>query len=148
MKTDQLIRQVRSYESMYAAGRAATAHFLKTCQSDPSHIPSAACFRVRDIRDCHDDLEYTYFIRMFTAFEGGLRTFWKRRLGKRSHPRVSRLMDRIAATCYMPARYLSNAHSVREFRNALVHGGVRQPVQIQEARSYLCKFLSNLPRQW
>lgn len=148
MKTTDMIQRVRSCESMYEAGRAATAHFLKTCQSDPSHIVSAACFRVRDIRNCHDDLEHTYLIRMFTIFEAALRAFWKHTSGKRSRPKASWLLNRIGATCYMPADHLLGAHGVREFRNTLVHGGTSKAMRLGEARSYLCKFLSNLPREW
>lgn len=32
--------------------------------------------------------------------------------------------------------------------NTLVHGGDRWSVTLAEARSHLCQFLSNLPREW
>lgn len=148
MNTHEIIRQIRSCESMCAAGKAATAHFLEVCQTDPSHIPRVARFRLRDIRDCHNDLEQTYLIRMFAVFEVTLREFWAHVDGKRSHPTVTRLMDRIAVRCRIPVGHLVLAHIVREFRNTLVHGGRSRSVTLDEARSHLCRFLSSLPREW
>ncbi len=148
MNTDEIILQIRSCESMCEAGRAATAHFLQVCQSDPSRIPRVGRFRLRDIRDCYQDLERTYLVRMFAVFEVTLREFWERVAGRRSHPSVTQLMDRIAARCRIPDDHLTLAHGVREFRNTLVHGGDRRTLALGEARRHLCRFLSNLPREW
>ena len=148
MKTRDAIEQLKACESMYEAGRAATIHFLRTCQSDPSHIPSAAGFRMRDILACRNDLEHTYLIRMFTFFEATLQTFWQRYSGKKSPQTVNWLMNRIAARRYMPSNHLHDAHGVRQFRNALAHNGNSRTLSLAEARSHLCKFLSNLPREW
>lgn len=148
MKTHEIIKQIKSCEGMCEAGKAATAHFFEICLSDPTRIPAAGNFRMRDIRACHDDLECTYLVRMFAVFEVVLREFWQRVARKRSHPSVNRLMDRIALRCNVSMEHLARAHSVREFRNALVHGGRRESVALGDARSYLCRFLSNLPREW
>lgn len=148
MKTHEIIRQIRSCESMCEAGKAATAHFLEVCLSDPTRIPSTGNFHIRDIRACHDDLEHTYLVRMFAIFEMTLREFWERAARRRGHPSVSRLMDRVALRCNVAVDHLALTHSVREFRNALVHGGRRESVTLGDARSYLCRFLSNLPREW
>jgi hypothetical protein len=148
MKTHEIIQQIRSCESMCEAGKAATAYFYEVCRSDPSCIPAAANFRARDIRACHDDLEHTYLARMFAIFEMTLREFWERAVGRQSHPAVNRLMDRIALRCNVAVDHLAMAHSVREFRNALVHGGKSESVTLGDARSYLCRFLSNLPHEW
>jgi hypothetical protein len=148
MKTHEVIQQIRSCESMCEAGKAATSYFLRLCRSDPSRIPSMGNFRVRDIRACHDDLEHTYLVRMFAVFETALREFWERAGRRQSHPPVNRLMDRIAVRCNMATDHLARAHSVREFRNTLVHGGTRESVTLGDARSYLCRFLSNLPHDW
>jgi hypothetical protein len=148
MKTHEIIWQIRSCESMCKAGKAATAHFLAVCLSDPTRIPSTGNFRMRDIRACHNDLEETYLIRMFAVFEAALREFWERVARRRSHPAVKLLMDRIALQCNVSMDHLARAHSVRDFRNALVHRGRCESVTLGDARSYLCRFLSNLPREW
>jgi hypothetical protein len=147
MNTYEIIQQIRSCEGMCKAGKAATAYFLGVCRSDPSHVPSTGDFRVRDIRACHDDLERTYLVRMFAIFEVTLREFWDRAARKRSHPSVNRLMDRIALRCNVALDRLARAHSVRSFRNTLIHGGTSESVTLADARSYLCGFLSNLPRE-
>ncbi len=148
MNTHKIIQQIRSCESMCKAGKAATAYFLEVCRSDPSHVPSTGDFRVRDIRACHDDLERTYLVRMFAIFEVTLREFWDRAARRRSHPSVNRLMDRVALRCNVAIDHLERAHSVRGFRNTLIHGGASEFVTLADARSYLCGFLSNLPREW
>ena len=148
MNTHEIISQIGSCESMCEAGRAATAYFLELCQSDPSHVSPVRRFRMRDIRDCHHDLERTYLVRIFAIFEVTLRAFWERTSGRQSRLGAARLMDRIASRCRMPADHLARAHGVREFRNALVHGGGGRSLPLGAARSYLCKFLSNLPREW
>jgi hypothetical protein len=148
MKTDDIITQIRSCESMCEAGRAATAHFFKVCRSDPSPIPPLGNFRVRDIRACHDDLERAYLVRMFAIFETTLREFWVRVAQRRSHPTVNRLMDRVALRCNTSVDQLAHAHSVRAFRNVLIHGGGSEFVTLGDARSFLCSFLSSLPREW
>ena len=148
MKTRDAIERLKACESMYEAGRAATTYFFNICESDPSHIPSAAGFRVQDILACRNDLEHTYLIRMFAFFEATLRTFWQQHSGKKSSQTVYRLMNRIASQRYMPFSLLNNAHGVREFRNTLIHGGTSKAVGLAEARSHLCRFLSNLPQEW
>ncbi len=85
---------------------------------------------------------------MFVIFEVTLREFWDRAARRRSHPPVNRLMDRIALRCNVAIDHLERAHSVRSFRNTLIHGGASESVTLADARSYLCRFLSNLPREW
>jgi hypothetical protein len=147
MNTHEIIAQIRSCEGMCEAGRAATAHFLEVCRSDPSHLSPVRRFRLRDIRDCHHDLERTYLVRMFAVFEVTLRDFRQRASGRQSHLAATHLMDRIASRYRIPADHLARAHRVREFRNTLVHGGGSRSLALGAARSYLCKFLSNLPRE-
>ncbi len=148
MNTYEVISQIRSCESMCEGGRAATAHFLEVCQSDPSHVSPVGRFRIRDIRACHYDLERTYLVRMFAIFEVTLRGFWERVSGRRSRLAATRLMDRIASRYRMPADHLAHAHKVREFRSTLVHGGGSRSLALRHAASHPCRFLSNLPREW
>ena len=148
MNTYEVISQIKSCESMCEAGRAATLYFLQVCQSDPSHVFPVGRFRVRDILACHHDLERTYLIRMFAIFEVTLREFWERASGRRSRLAATRLMDRIASRYRMPVDHLARAHRVREFRNTLVHGGGSRSLSLRDAKSHLCRFLSNLPREW
>jgi hypothetical protein len=148
MKTQERMLQIKSCEQMCDAGRAATAHFHKVCLSDPSQMPKETTFRLADILECHQDLEKTYLIRLFALFEATVRDFWRQVCGKKSHPLITSLLDRIASRWHMHYDVLSNTHVVRKYRNSLVHGWQAQPMTLSEARAYVCTFLSYLPREW
>ena len=148
MKIQDRILQIKSCEQMCYAGKAATAFFHKICYSDPSRIPKESTFRLHDIRECHEDLEKTYLIRLFALFEVTVRNYWREGCHRKSHPFMSTLLDRVASHCYMQFDVLSNTHAVRDYRNVLVHGGTAKSLTFSEARGYLCTFLSYLPREW
>ena len=133
---------------MFRAGHAAVSRYHTECQRNPSLVPTNA-FHPRDIRDCRDGLEDTYLVRMFADFEQTLRDYWQNVRGRKSRPSVSVLVGNIAAYCYVHEDNLARVHEVREYRNALVHGGKLPPkVLLAAARSPLCRFLSHLPLVW
>lgn len=148
MKTYDTMLSLKHCESMCYAGRSATAYFQEVCERNPNLVPKENAFPIKAIRDCHDDMENTYLVRIFAVFEWMLRDFWKRSIRRRSRPRVRDLIDSVAARCYVQADVLMRAHSVCVYRNALVHSGMAPPITLSEARSFLCTFLSNLPREW
>jgi len=148
MKTQDRILQIKSCEQMCYAGKAATAHFHKICHSGPSQLSKELTFRLHDIRECHEDLEKTYLVRLFAVFEVTVRDYWREGCGRKSHPLVRTLLDRVASQSFMQYDVLSNAHAVRDYRNFLVHGGAAISLTLSEARGYLCTFLSYLPREW
>lgn len=147
MKTSEIMQRLKRCESMCLAGKAATQHFLKAYQQDQSHFANAP-FRIRDIRDCHEDLDTTYLIRIFALFETALRDFWSSSMNRPTHPRAQHLLNTVAARQNMPVVVLDHAHAVREYRNSLLHGALAPTVTLAEARSYLCTFLADLPRDW
>jgi hypothetical protein len=147
MKTQEKIREIKTYEQICYAGMAATAHFLKCCQSDRALLLSLS-FGEKDVRDCHDDLEATYLIRIFAVFEMTLREYWRTGCGKQSHPTVEILLNRIASRRHVEMNLLDNAHAVRDARNNLVHGGQTPPLPLSQARAHLCRFLAKLPFEW
>lgn len=147
MRAFQSIEEIKSYENMFYAGRGATAYYHKVCLLDPNLLPRDTSVRVRDILDCHEDLEYTYLIRIFAVFERTIRQYYVENIRNR-HPHVKYVLDRVASNCYVPSDVLERVHKVREFRNFLVRGGETIALTFSEARSYLCRFLYNLPRDW
>lgn len=100
-----------------------------------------------DISGAINDLEATYLVRLCAEFEDRLRQFWTTKV-KPTKPPMEVLLDRVAARTFVRSPELANAHRVRTYRNSLVHGGVADAVTLREARSYLCKYLENLPREW
>jgi hypothetical protein len=138
---------ISSLEQMCYAGKAATAYYYITCEARPDVVRGSP-FRIRDIRECNRDLEGTYLVRMFAEFERQLRDCWERHFNRSTRPMMEVLVDRLASRCHMQYGVLSNVHSVREYRNSLVHGGAAAPLTLAESRSYLCRFLADLPRTW
>jgi hypothetical protein len=124
----------------------ATRYYYATCLREFTAKETA--FSLGDIRECQEDLEPTYLVRIYAEFEMTLRDFWRRGLGKGTQPDAKVLMNRIASHQHMRTDTLESAHAVRNFRNALVHGGLAPPITIDEAKKYLCQFLSDLPRHW
>ena len=139
--------RLRSLEALYRAAGASAAHFFAACQKDPTLLEGVGC-RVRDVRDCIDDLEDTYLVRAFAVFEMTLRDYWESGCRRRTNPKARPLIDSIASRC-SAATEVNPVHDVRVYRNWLVHGGTRpKKVSMSEGRSYLCKFLGHLPRSW
>ncbi|HZK82436.1 MAG TPA: hypothetical protein VFC46_15245 [Humisphaera sp.] len=94
------------------------------------------------------NLEGTYIIRLFAEFESGAREYWDAKWA--TDPKAVDLLDGLAARCRIPVMQTDSAHSVRDYRNALVHERDNKPdvVPIDKARSYLCHFFSYLPPRW
>ena len=148
MRRSEIALRIKSCERMSFAGKAVIACFLEQRQKAPGSLLTSAGFRVNDVRECHDNLEETYLIRMFAVFEAALRDHWCNFRGRRSHPNVEALIDRIAARRYVRFDDIQHAHDVRNYRNSLLHGGAARIITISQARRYLNMFLSYLPREW
>jgi hypothetical protein len=97
-----------------------------------------------------ENLEDTYFIRLYAVFEAGLRDAWRNVFRRRSRPRMEDLLNSMAALRSIPQTDLDRAHLVRRYRNASVHEGGEEVERIALglARSALCLFFSRLPLDW
>ena len=142
------IRRIRSVEVEYLAADFALGRLLIEGVVDPSRFPEQVS--IRSARLASDHLAGTYSIRLFAEFETALRLFWATMRATTPPGRTRDLLDGVAATCRVQAERLANAHSVREYRNSLVHEreAVVLPIPVGEARGHLCKFLSYLPPDW
>ncbi len=143
----QAYDRIKIVEGRFRAAKASVDHLFAVCQNDPTRIDRIG-LRVRDIRDCANDLEDTYLIRAYAVFETTLRDYWQVCI-RRTHPPAKTLIDRVASRCTALANELKDVHTVREYRNWLVHGGTMPAkVAMAEAKSCMCKFLRNLPPSW
>ena len=104
---------------------------------------------VTDFRRCLSNLELTYIVRLFAAFEGTLRDYWLRGVGRKTEPGMKLLMEGIASRRRMDRTTLDNAHLIREFRNDIMHESV-QSIRFDFAAtaSVLGAYLSWLPVEW
>lgn len=103
-----------------------------------------------DFVDAARMLEGTYIMRLFAEFESAVRRYFQLARNKRPPSKTEDLLNSVASHRYIQFEQLQNAHRVRIYRNNLVHERHRgnDPLGITEARGYLCRFLSFLPRDW
>jgi hypothetical protein len=117
-------------------------------RSGPPSLGKA--IQLRDLKLASDRLEGTYVIRLFAEFESGLRHYWL--TARKTDPpgRTRDLLDSMAARCGISTVRLREAHSVREYRNGLVHlrSEPAAEIAIGIARNRLCAFFSFLPENW
>jgi hypothetical protein len=138
--------RIKAVEREYVVIRQAADHFLEAAQADPTILQGQ--LRRGDILTASRNLEGTYITRLFAEFETGARQYWAANWD--TDPRTVDLLNGLAARCGIPDTQRDNAHSVREYRNALVHEREDRPegIPIAMARSHLCHFFSFLPPRW
>lgn len=149
MKRDERFEAIKRCQRLAYAGKAAALDsFARLSVGGSLPLPSKG-FAIGDMRECSLDIEDTYLIRLFSEFEITLRDFLEKRTGHRKAWKAKHLLDRVASACFIRSDALQKAHSVREFRNFLIHGGPPvASVTLPLARSYLCVFIGYLPPQW
>lgn len=145
MNTYDVMLKLKKLECHCIAAMEASAHYLIECEAN--RIVSLPGFRVSDVRDCHDDLEDTYLVRLFAEFEQTLRDFWKAKV-RNKKPSVYDLLRSLGGRLHIQNDVVARADAVRDYRNTIIHGGNADPVTLKAARSRLCTYLSNLPRQY
>lgn len=102
-----------------------------------------------EVRMARERLEQTYVVRMFAEFEATLRRLTRRLwppagLGRRG---IKTIMDRLAARLYIVNDVLADAHSVRKFRNQIVHNAeLTAELPLATCRSRLARFVSYAPQ--
>ena len=143
------IDRIVAVEREYWAAAVAVDLLQKQLDADPAFL-SAQKLRSRDARSLRSHLEGTYVIRLCAEFEGGLRDAWENAFGRQTHPPLRDLLVAIAARRLVPQDTLDRVDEVRCYRNALVHEGTSDTMQIPiaDVRRYLCRFFSRLPSRW
>jgi hypothetical protein len=138
--------RIKAIEREYSAVRLGTVRLLSQAQVDPTILSGG--FRFRDIGHAAERLEGTYLIRLYAEFETGLRKYWE--TIRSTHPRMEDLIESIASRQKIPFDLTLVVHTVRNFRNSLVHvrEGVTETVTIGNAQKYLCRYFGRLPQDW
>lgn len=142
------IRRVKAVDREYKAVHFSMNHLQIALKQDPGSL--SGDLEMRDLSVAEEHLEGTYIIRLFAEFETCLRKFWENALQRSTRPRMRDLIDGISSSCRIPFDQVGVVHSLREFRNSLVHENEEafDPLTIGEARSRLCRYLSFLPGEW
>jgi hypothetical protein len=144
-RTDWLDR-IKEVWREFLTARKAVDDFVAALKLGDAELPPNT--KERDVNAMSENLEGTYLIRLFAAFESGLRSYWA--TFKDTTPPSKDLIDSIAGRRGVPDDTREDVHAVREYRNSLVHENEVEtsPVEIGESRSRLCTFFARLPDQW
>src|SRR5437879_4713497 len=139
--------RIKAVAREYVAMRQAVERFLQVSLDDPTILQEN--LRHGEIVVASKNLEGTYVMRLFAEFEAGARQYWGANWD--TDPKMVDLLNGLAARCGIPETQRENVHSVRDYRNRLVHEREVMPeevVPIATARNYLCHFFSFLPPRW
>ena len=137
----------------YKATRAAFDRLRAALQATPdirNQLESAA----RDnLKDAHLNLEGTYIIRLFAAFEAAPRSFDRSKhndSNRRTDASVMIDENGGKRNRGIPMGHRNRAHAVRLVRNFWAHESDDDPgpMSVDVARASLQKFLSELPDGW
>jgi hypothetical protein len=144
-KRQQFLERIKAVEREYLVIKQA----VEALSRNPSPLRSVG-LESADFRQILENLEATYIVRLFAVFEAGVREVWANRHRKRTAPPMAVLLDSLAARHKIPQKHLTNAHAIRQYRNALVHQASDdiEPTTIAQARRYLCTFFSFMPHHW
>jgi len=139
--------RIKAIEREYWSVRRAVDRLVADVARDPKALGERP--GPRDLRSADENLEATYFVRMFAEFETGVRSYWRTiRPGARTQAEV--LLDRVGERCRVPVEVIDLAQRTREYRNSLLHEREDQveAVALSDARRCLQHYLSRLPNEW
>ena len=142
--THPWISRLKAVEREFRATLFSTQDTLRRARLDTCVLLNG--ISVTDLVRSVDNLEGTFTVRMFSEFETGLRTYW---CVVRKNPPPSKakpLIDSLAAYCGIPPTIQVGTHSIREYRNFLVHerDDDFEPISLAISRSDLGHFMSFL----
>jgi hypothetical protein len=151
--SDRFVRRLERIRDEHQAASGALAYVSTFwLKSSLFNFPGLETVGVEEVLRAAGELEATYFIRLFSVFEGILKEHMAE-----SHPgiRVAEdasaawLIDRVSKLQRPPVSdiFRERVHGVRKYRNYLVHPGGNLPafVQFSEALARLTRFADRLP---
>lgn len=143
---------IRAVENEYRAVRVAMERLALDLVKAP-HLLKQTDAAKSNFRIAKTNLEGTYLVRLFAAFEAALRSYDRAR--HKDPLRMTEAAVLIDSTAGKRGQGISQAvregaHEVRRVRNYWAHedNAVPNPLNIVEARARLQKFLSWLPEEW
>ena len=136
----------------YRSARVAVDRLKAAVASAPDLLKNDRVAR-EYLNRAHQNLEGTYIVRIFTAFEAALRSYDR---AKHNNPdretKAAALIDEIGGKRGrgISPRIRQGAHDVRRVRNYWAHeeDTLPVPMSVDEARARLQVYLSELPDEW
>jgi len=141
---------IKEIEGEYLAARIAVDRLTSQVAADPSQLGKDDRAR---LRDADRNLEGTYLVRLFAAFEAALRSYDRARHNDPNREGVAAvLIDSIGGRRGqgISTAVRNGAHAVRELRNYWAHENetAPAPMTLAQARARLQTYLSWLPEEW
>src|SRR3954454_6418366 len=122
MYRKEVIIKMGAVERECRAAVVAVSELLRRADADPTLLHTAKVVHA-DVRNCLQNVENTYLVRLFAVFEEALREVRRVVYGRGGPIKTHALIQQCAARQHVGHDYLTSAHAVREYRNAVVHGG-------------------------
>ena len=143
---------VKDVEREYRAARFAVDRLLIQARESPDTLSGHDETRAA-IPDADRNLEGTYIVRLFAAFEAALRSYYmSAHKGADNIPNAATLINTTGGRRGQGISHKdrTGAHEVREVRTFWAHENeeVPKPMTIAEARSRLNTYLAWLPANW
>ncbi len=148
-KQQQRIERICDVEREYFAVKSALRLLGEQIRNNPAWGDLEG-WGTRDVVNSMDRLEATYIIRLFAEFESGVREVWKFYYKKTRKPRMVSLLTSLA-TQRISKDQVDGVDEVRVLRNFLVHDEINTlpvTISLEEAKSRLCRYFSQMPRDW
>lgn len=143
---------VKDVEGEYRAARIAVDRLKSQVAADAGLLGYDDRTRAY-LRDAGRNLEETYLVRLFAAFEAALRSYDRARHNDPNRDEVaSILIDSVGGRRGqgISTAVREGAHAVRLLRNYWAHESeiMPAPMTLAEARARLQRYLSWLPEEW
>ena len=143
---------IKNIEGEYQAARIAVDWLKARLVTTPDLVAMGAEARAH-LREADRNLEGTYLVRLFAAFEAALRSYDRARHNDPTRDeKASVLIDMTGGRRGqgISAAVRDGAHDVRRVRNYWAHevDATPEPMTITNARARLQKYLAWLPEEW
>lgn len=140
---DLWMTRIKDVEREYKVVFQAMSSLENLARANPSLAEGAS------VATAKKNLPGTYCIRLFAEFETCLREVWTK-IRATDPPRAVDLINGLSSTRKVPDEWKENAHKVRKYRNGLLHdlSSEYEIVSIEDARRFLCRYMSRLPPDW
>lgn len=138
--------RIAGVELEFVAARAAADALI--CGLERGDIARPRNPDAWDVPGMSANLEGTYLIRLFAAFEAGLRSYWG--VVRGTEPQARDLIEAVGAKRSVPPADREAVHNVREYRNSLIHERSQEPepLTMADARGRLQRYFARLPERW
>jgi hypothetical protein len=141
---------IKDIEGEYHAARIAVDRLTAQVVANPSLLRKDDRARLREV---DRNLEGTYLVCLFAAFEAALRSYDRARHNDPNREGVAaELIDSIGGRRGqgISTTVRNGAHAVRELRNYWAHENLTAPplMTLAQARARLATYLSWLPDEW